>query len=243
MMKRGITQGLAAVAALACSLAVAPAVAQELAKIDGVQALGRAKVVLPQGGQWVLLDAKNQDSPYGGSQTGTIPAEYKVWALLNPAKELRAVLIMRASAPWGYSAGTMQWVPNCKADPKWYVVDQSGYTGLDCLIVRGRVGFGTQSPAPVGDIAAKLAAAGVALPGQVLALQHSVGNDKGSFIEARLLTSVKFRGAAGEAAPAGQLNTIHASTARWADLLAQAARGSMGSISGEYKLPDMNFSE
>ena len=217
--------------------------AQDFAKADGVQAVGRAKVVLPPGGQWVVVDAKNADSPYGGSQSGLIPAEYKVWAMLTPAKELRAVLVIRSSAPWGLAAGTMHWTANCKAEPTWYVVDQSGHTGLDCLIVRGRMGLGAQSPAPFGDIAAKLVAGGIAVPGQLLAIQHNVGNDKGSFIEARVLTSVKFRGAPGEAAPAGPLNTIHASTARWADLLAQAARGSLGSMSGEYKLPDMNFSE
>jgi hypothetical protein len=241
MMQQGFARFFTVLAA--ALLALSPAGAQEFAKADGVQAVGRAKVVLPPGGQWVLLDTKSADSPYGGSHSGAIPADYKVWALLTPAKELRAVLVIRASAPWGYAAGTMQWAPNCKADPKWYVVDQSGHTGLDCLIVRGRVGLGAQSPAPFGDIAAKLVAAGITLPGQLLAIQHNLGNDKGSFIEARVLTSVKFRGAPGEAAPAGPLNTIHASTARWADLLAQAARGSLGSMSGEYKLPDMNFSE
>jgi hypothetical protein len=241
MMHHRIACALAAISA--AFLALPPAVAQELARVDGVQTVGRAKVVLPEGGQWVLLDAKSADSAYGGSQSGSIPAEYKAWALLTPGKELRAVVVMRSSQPWGFVNGTMQWGANCKADPMWYVVDQSGHTGMDCLIVRGRVGFGAQSPAPFGDIAAKLAAAGVSLPGQLLAIQHNVGNDKGSFIEARVLTSVKFRGAAGEAAPAGSLNTIQAPTARWADLLAQAARGSMGSLSGEYKLPAMNFSE
>ena len=215
-------------------------------KVTGVQSLGRTKVMLPSAGQWQLLESKTRNNAFGGSHPGEIPAEYKVWALVSEANEILSFLLMRSDAASVLQAATrLQWTNNCKQDGKSYIVDgtRGSFERLDCLRVFGRIATEPKLPAALEDVGSALKLAGSRIPSQMLYIQHNVANDQGAFVELWILLSPKFRGADGAPAQAELLNTIQPRTARWADLLAQAARGSLASLSGEYRLPDMNFSE
>lgn len=215
-------------------------------KVAGVQSLGRTKLVLPSAGQWLLLEAKIRNNAFGGEQAGEIPAEYRVWALTSDANEVLSFLLMRSdSASVLKAASRLQWTNNCKQDGKSYIVDgtRGSFERIDCLRVWGRIAMEPKLPAAIDVAGSALKLAGLRIPSQMLYVQHNVANDQGAFVELWILLSPKFRGAEGTPAHAESLNTILPRTARWADLLAQSARGSLASLSGEYKLPDMIFAE
>lgn len=218
--------------------------ANELAKAEGVQQIGRAKVALPGGNAWHLLDDATRNQKISGLGT-EIPSQAKVWVLLSPNKDLLSMVYVRASEAWGYAQGSIIWNITCVQNGKSYIVDgvQGGPGRRDCLAVAGRVNMKSGVPPILEAAGSRMKEAGLRLPDQMLAIAHSVGNDKGAFVETLVYTSVTFRGASGEPGQPSQLNTIKAPTARWGDLLASAARSSLNSLSGEYKLPDMNFSE
>ena len=220
--------------------------AHAIEKVGGSQSLGRTKVVLPNSGQWLLLETKTLNKTFGGEQPGAIPTEYKVWALTSSANEVMSFLLMRSdSASVLKAAARLQWTNNCKQDGKSYVVDgtRGSFERLDCLRVLGRVRMEPALPTELSHFGSDLNAAGVRIPSQMLLIQHGAANDQGAFVESWVLLSLKFGGAEGDPSDPSVLNSVLPRTARWADLLARAARGSLASLSGEYKLPDMNFSE
>jgi hypothetical protein len=238
-MKILLNRHLALVAVIALFCDLLPA--QTNPEAQQVHNVGRAKVELPTIGAWQELSARDGAMSFGGDSSGTVPAQYKAWVLLSPQKEVGAIVGVRASENFGVS-GRMRWSGGCKAGAHAYVVDDTkgSVDGRDCLIVRGRV-QGTQAfrqwMAGVGE---QLKSQGVKLPDQLLNIEHGIMNDQGQFIETIVLTSVTFMGI-DDVAPKGTLNSIRPRTARWADLMAQAARSSLYSLSGSYKFPNMTF--
>ena len=233
-------------AAALLALGVQAAVAQNQQETKQAEhvVVGRAKVVLPALGVWREVAADDGAITYSGSSQGKVPGRYRVWVLVTAENRVSAIVGVRASENFGLSDGYMSWANNCKPHAQFYVVDgtKGSVDGMDCLKVWGRVATSQVMQSWLSGAAAKLSAMDVVSPSQVLGMHHVIGNDQGQFIETIVLTAVNFAGI-DDIAPKGTLNNIQPRTARWADLMAEAARKSLFSLSGRYIFPDMTFAE
>jgi hypothetical protein len=158
--------------------------------------------------------------------------------------DVGAIVGVRASENFGIVMGHMQWTNSCKPHDQLYVIDgtKGRVDGLDCLIVWGRVPTAQAFQSWMLGARDRLNGQGFQLPSQLLRMHHFVANDRGQFIETMVLTSVNFAGI-DDGMPKGTLNNIRPRTARWADLMAEAARNSLYSLGGQYKFPNMTFAE
>jgi hypothetical protein len=202
--------------------------------------VGRAKVELAGEG-WRAIDMADGGKPYNGGVRDSIPAETKVFVKEGANKQVQTVVVIRSSTA-GRVNGGLVYSHTCKGNEEMYAEGNAGAhtNNYDCTRVWPLYRVDKWVDDFVPTLRDKLTQTQLTLPNAVQPVISHFANSNGSFAEARVFVSAGFAGSDG-AAPSEIPKDIKPAAVLWAQSLAKAVRGSVGSFSGRLTVPPIQY--
>jgi hypothetical protein len=203
--------------------------------------VGRAKLTLPQG-EWISISAQEADLDYGGPKRGTLKADTTTRALVDKNKNLLAIVTIRAGAN-NVTSGAMRWVLGCKKYGNEYIDDatKGSHTRLDCLRVWRSFNHDQWLKENTKSTYEELQKLGIK-PSQIgYRVLHQVGNGNGAFVYVSAMLAFEPLAAIPNAAKGSNAKYPGMPGVAYGQLLAEAARASVGSLSGELVVPQIDY--
>jgi hypothetical protein len=204
------------------------------------QDVGRVKLTLPKG-EWITVSTKERPLLYSGDTVGKIPAQTTVRVLLDDDKYLLAVVFMRAGEYGLASGATLQWADRCKKTGTEYLDDgtQGSFTKLDCLRLTRNVKPDTWLQKNAKQAYADLEKLGVKYETHSYIVRHDIGTDNGTFINTTVVIPYGTLRGIPEADVKGKYPRMPG--VAYGQLLAEAARKSTRTMSGEFVVPAIDY--
>jgi hypothetical protein len=205
------------------------------------QDVGRVKLTLPKG-EWITISTQEYDLEYGGPKIGSLKAETTTRALVDKDKNLLGIFFIRAGAN-SLSSGTMKWGYGCKKHDTEYIDDatKGSVSGLDCLRVWRSMDPDHWLMQITKNTYTELQKRGVKVPKKGYRLLHHVGNGIGTFVYTSAILAFEPLAGIPSAAKVANAKYTGMPGVAYGQLLAGAARESIGSLSGEFAIPQIDY--
>jgi hypothetical protein len=200
--------------------------------------IGRSSLTLPEPSRWTVEALPAIQQTLGGDAGGQLQIEGKRMILKSASGSVQAVLISRVSNTVKTN-GMVTWNLPCKVpeSPLIYQRDRFNANNVDCLKV-APVSSAPDSLAKLGSV--KSDSGGNLPEGKTLYFVDFVMSlGTGGIAQTQALISQDFKGREGVAVD----NTSRLPTAliAWAEALAKNNRDAIGSLSGNWAIPEMAF--
>lgn len=203
--------------------------------------IGRSSLSLPEPQRWESRKITRPGLPYSGDGAGELALDTTRLVLTTPSGAIKAIVIAKATKA-GVAGMQMSWGNPCATIPQsdyLYKRDRSNNTDVDCLVVIGAANvreFVDGSPSLRQDLDGKITEGGGAY---FVFFANSLGS--GGYLMAQMLISQDFKGLAG--GTADHQTKLSTPVIAWSVALANSSKGALGSFSGNWAVPAMQFSE
>lgn len=204
--------------------------------------VARVKLSLPGDG-WTQMESVDKQMSYGGDTQGGLETVRKTFIKKSDAQAIQAVVVvLGSSSSVDTSRETMGYNPKCEGTNDFYADGNSGFRQpfAKCLRVTKLFSAPSMLEAFAPELQQRLLADGVATPQSMRAFTAQYANSFGIFLEASVLVPPTFRGLGSDGDDTNPPG-IGARNLRWGEALMDAVQGGVNSLSGEVKLPALDF--